>query len=260
VADAVAASVRQAPGLTLSALLLAPLAGWAGPTVPATSADPGVFGWSNARGEFVVDLAAGQVYGGATAGSLTTTYSTASSLYSSGTSGGVLRAIEPSGITDFHGDMQLDALVQGNGTATGNLLAGILTIRSGSGDAALGIGAGQTLAVGYAVDSAAFEGFNDTTFLFALTYTHPLLSYLGPYATFFNPRLGSWGCEPRPGVFCAGTNPPFMPWGRDVDNSLAVTGWSLVSTTMVPEPGSVALFAIGLAALVVPRRAWRRAG
>ncbi len=196
-----------------------------------------VSGWANVSGTFAVDTS-----GPAIAGmGQSTSYSTATSAYAlTGSSvsfgaaaGGVLPAT-----------MRIDASIAGNGTASGNLLGGSFSLLAGAtGVPAFGIAAGDTLMLGQVIDSAALQGNYDTEFLIRLTYTNPLLPGFGEYLTYFNPDSNSWGNDLLGGG-------GYQPWAREVSRVGGFTFWDLMPTHRLPEPGSLALLALGGGLLV----------
>ena len=244
-----AASILRSPALALTVAFASPAVCH---STPILSVEPGTqltyndfVGWTASGTTYSIDHLGGQIY--SSAADPQETYSTASSLYALHAAGQMGVTASPSN-SIFNGEMQIDAIVQGNDTFAGNLLGGTLTIRSGpSLDPISGIASGTPLAVGYAIDSAALPGAYDTAFLFALTYTHPLLSSLGSYVTFFSPTSNTWGNDKFP-------EKDFRPWGRDVPSASSFTGWQLVATRLVPEPSTVTLVVLGCIAIGFVRR------
>jgi len=133
------------------------------------------------------------------------------------------------------------AAVQGNGTVSGNLLAGTLTVRAGAqGISQLGASAGQTLLIGTAIDSAAVPSPYSVAMLFDLTYTIPALSFLGDFLTFQGAHQNFFNAN------------GYNPWS--IGNGLQDSGFTLddfVATHKVPEPGSLGLMFAGLVGLAV---------
>jgi hypothetical protein len=231
-------------GLALALTLIWPAIGNTVPilTTPPGNTTPTVTGWSNEFGNFAVTGTAGLI--GFSVGS----YSTAASLFSMSNGGTNIAYLDASGASlEGPADVRIDAIVQNNGTISGTLVAGILTIRAGAiGIPAAGIVPGQLLLVGNAIDSAAVNSFDSVDFLFKLTYTVPILSGLGDFATFYGPFPGVWGA----GVPAL----PFLPWGKDWGPSLGGDFFDLDRTVRVLEPDTLALIAIALVGLGFARR------
>ena len=239
---------RRARALALVVGLLVPAIGRAVPVlVPYNNGYSTVVGWSNSSGDFAVDFASGIAIDG---GGEKVSYSTASSLYA--LQGPDIQVIRGGAQIDHvPADMRIDAIIQGNGTISGNLLAGALTIIAGAdGIPTMGIAPGQTLVVGQAIDAAALPGSYDTEFLFKLIYTNPLLPGLGDYLTYFNPDSGSWGDNLPGGV-------PFNPGARILPADSGFDLWDL-PTNKIPEPSSLVLVAMAFVAIGFARSLDRR--
>lgn len=239
--------VRKA-ALTLA--LLCPLIGSASPIY--TDFSPGqsfLSGWSNSEGAFSLAQfgeATPSNFGGSTGNS----YSTASSLF---TYDGGLTFNSPSTGSYMAGSavVHIDALVRANGTASGDLLSGILTVRAGAtGIPELGAAAGDVLMVGRAIDSGASFAPSLVAFLFDMTYEVPQLSGYGQYVTFLGALNRGGTCIPP----CT----EITPWGLDFTNLANYTFDALLPTHKVAEPASLVLVAVAIAAMALAQR--RRAG
>jgi len=235
-------------GLALALALIWPVIGNAVAIIDGPSSL--VTGWSNSQGSFAVDLSGPSTADLAGAG--VASYSTAASVFSLSASS--ISYARPVGVAStglVPADVQIVAAIQGNGTASGNLLTGTLTIRAGpngfpgTGDCP-GVGAGQLLLAGNAIEAAALPSQFSIDFLFQLTYTAPALSGLGDFVTFWGPYPCMWGgCQP---------GAPFAPWGKDVGAALGFDFFDIQKTDRIPEPGSVALVGIALASVAFARR------
>jgi len=233
-------------GLALALALIWPVIANAVAIVTEVSG-PGavVTGWSNSQGNFAVDFPAADLAGPVVAG-----YSTAASTFS--LSGGSISYFRPGGIAStglVTADVQIVAGIQGNGTASGNLLGGTLTIRAGSngfpstGDGP-SVAPGQLLLAGNAIEAVALaDSVLSVDFLFQLTYTAAALSGLGDYVTFWGPFGGVWR---TPGSSA--------PWGTNWGPLGGADFFDILKTNRIPEPGSVALVGIALASVAFARR------
>jgi len=231
--------------------LLGPAISEADPIITTLGTGPGatslVTGWSNDQGNFAVDIASSS--NPDLAGFSIASYSTETSQFS--LSGSGISYLNASGGTGgvVPADVQIKAIVQGNGTTSGNLLSGSLTIRAGpngfpSTGGGSGVGPGQLLLVGDAVEAAALPIGESVDFLFHITYAAEALSGLGDYATFWGPYSSSWGIPPG----------SFAPWGRDWGPLGGFDFFDLEKTVRVPQPSSLALLSVALTALAVARR------
>ncbi|HEY6513506.1 MAG TPA: hypothetical protein VI032_16100 [Burkholderiaceae bacterium] len=228
--------------------LLGPSIGHAGPILHESAAGySDVRGWSNASGSYAVDFDSANFLSGFVD---RVSYSTASSLYS-------VRSDRVS-FSDGQGlvpaEMRIDARIQGNGTPSGHLLGGALTVFAGAaGIPAWGIAPNQPLLVGHALDAAALPGIYDTALLFQLTYTNPVLSGLGGYLTYFHPDVDSWTND------LSNTPLAFQPWAHDFHRThTGFTFWDLYPTFKVPEPASFLLVGTTLLVFGVAGRLTRR--
>lgn len=234
----------------LTAALLWPLIGSAAPIY--TEFSPGqsfLSGWSNSAGAFSLAQfgeATPSNFGGSTGNS----YSTASSLF---TYDGGLTFNSPStgGYMAGSAAVHIDALVRADGTASGDLLSGILTVRAGAtGIPELGAAAGDVLMVGRAIDSAASALPSLIAFLFEMTFEVPQLAGYGEYVTFLG-ALNNGGT-------CSAPCTVVTPWGLNFTNLPNYTFDTLLATRKVAEPASYALVGIALGAMGFATR--RRAG
>jgi hypothetical protein len=211
--------------------------------------------WTNEHGSFAID-AAGFGTGCCLAGTADTgraSFSTDSSLFTfSGTrfshdqSAGSLIGIP--------GDVRISAVVEPDGTMSGNLIGGVVTAYAGAeGFPSGGIAPGEALLFGTAIDAAAIKmesglpGPWSVLFLFELTYTHPALSELGGYLTFFGPYQGlnSWGG-------CCGFE--YKPWDQDWGPMSGPIAYDFVRTVKIAEPVTLVLFATAFLGLIARRR------
>jgi hypothetical protein len=223
------------------ALMASPAAGRAEPIiVQDDSVSPVVRGWSNSLGEFAIDFGSANAIAGA---SESIGYSVASGAYA-------MRSpfIFVGGNGAF-ADTRIDATIRNDGTVTGNLAQGALSIIAGQdGISPLGIPAGQTLVVGRMIDSAAVQGAYDTFFLFEVIFRNAALPDFGSYLTYLNPHTDTWGNDRNP-------NQPFGPFGYDVaQTSGGFTFWDLLPTRKVPEPEGYLLALLALAAMTFSAR------
>ena len=141
-------------GLALALALIWPVIGNAVAIIDGPSSL--VTGWSNSQGSFAVDLSGPSTADLAGAG--VASYSTAASVFSLSASS--ISYARPVGVAStglVPADVQIVAAIQGNGTASGNLLTGTLTIRAGpNGFPGTGDGPGVGVAVG--AKETSFEG------------------------------------------------------------------------------------------------------
>ncbi len=232
---------KRALKAALAAAILWPLAVIASPIYDAPSPDaaPFITGWSNSVGNFAFSGFGDDV---PTIGMTSTSnsYSTASSLFSyEATNGQIESLLSDNGFMDGRATIHIDALVSGNGTPSGNLLGGILTVRAGAtGIPELGAAAGDVLMAGRAIDSGASFTPSLVAFLFEMTYEVPLLSGYGQYVTFL-------GALNRGGT-CIAPCTEITPWGLDFTNLVNYTYDTLLPTHKVAEPASLALVAVAL--------------
>jgi hypothetical protein len=236
-------TLKRGLGRALGVLLLVLPA--VGHTTPILTGDPqglSLSGWANEHGTFAFDYpsVAHLTTGGQAS------YSTDSSLFS--LLGHHIDYWNPASGSSIHvpgAAVQINAIVQENGTTSGNLLGGVFTVVAGTdGAPQSGIAPGESLITGYAVDAAAIDHPFNVAFLFALTYTHAAFSSLGEYVTYIGPYAGSWGGT-------VGNQFPFEPWGKDWGPHSGFTFNSFAATHMVGEPPAMVLLALGLAGFAI---------
>ena len=229
--------------IVLAVIALVPLPASAVPILPGTGTFFAISGWENQHGTFALPPIAccdGTYYAPLGLGG----YSLPTSLFSV-RSVGDGHYLSGDG-ADYYGfQTAIDVLIRSDGTASGELLGGLLTVRAGeAGVPALGILPGELLVAGTAIDAAALIGPADTFLLFDLTFRHELFSALGDYVTFIGPYSGAWATA---GQF-------YQPWGRSFGPTGGWTNFGLARTVRVPEPAVLSLLSIGIAGLAVSRR------
>jgi hypothetical protein len=232
-------AVRGLRAAVLAASLYPAVAG-AIPIFEDPTRPVGVSGWTNELGNFVIERSGAAMVAPSSGAS----YSTASSLFSLHTNlfsfsgGGTQFTFQP-------GDVSMDVFVREDGTISGDLLGGLVTVRAGpAGVPGAGIAGGDVVFVAQAIDAAALENDPfDALFLFAVTYTNPAVSSLGNYVTWEGPYAGAWG-----------RGASFDPWGHDLSGLSGFTFSDFLETRRIPEPATLALIGIGLAGLWLRRR------
>lgn len=156
---------RQMKAAMLAASLCPAVAG-AIPIFEDPTRSVGVSGWTNELGNFVIERNGAEMVVPSSGAS----YSTASSIFSLHTNllsfsgGGTQFPFQP-------GDVSMDVIVREDGTISGDLLGGLVTVRAGpAGVPGAGIAGGDVVFVAQAIDAAALENdpFN-ALFLFAVT-------------------------------------------------------------------------------------------